>query len=215
MELMNDLLSIRTTADLYRDESSIFLDDGHGWETEGKRSNDGDLRENEFNSSMVARLSLLFGLYGYSNTQLAPLHKDIPLATRSAFERKLVSKYKDIGIKRFAGISIHADWYKDGNASGITVFNYTNSKQGKRLAEYVNSSISELVRYKGFKIKSRGVKEENFHILRETSSPFILIECGFMSNTKDLQLLESDSYRNVMSIAIFQGVINFISNYYE
>ncbi|WP_082091435.1 N-acetylmuramoyl-L-alanine amidase [Domibacillus tundrae] len=35
----------------------------------------------------------------------------------------------------------------------------------------------------------------NLHMCRETDAPFLLVEWGFMTNTEDLALLKSDSYR--------------------
>ena len=38
---------------------------------------------------------------------------------------------------------------------------------------------------------NRGVKAANFHVLRETKAPAVLIEIGFIDNSKDNKLFDS------------------------
>ncbi len=51
-------------------------------------------------------------------------------------------------------------------------------------------------------IKSRGVKQANFHVLREISMPGVLIETAYMSNPIDKQFLETESGKNKIANAI-------------
>lgn len=56
--------------------------------------------------------------------------------------------------------------------------------------------------------KDRGVKKANFHVLRETKSPAILIEVGFVDNTKDNDLFDSkfNEIAKVITKAILKEV---------
>src|SRR5690625_5780208 len=51
-----------------------------------------------------------------------------------------------------------------------------------------NSIHNEIVRQTGF--INRGKKEENFHVLRESSAPAILTENGFIDNANDASNLK-------------------------
>ncbi len=55
----------------------------------------------------------------------------------------------------------------------------------------------------------RGVKRARFVVLRETRCPAILIECGFISNRADENLLGSAAYREKLANAIAQGIRNY------
>jgi N-acetylmuramoyl-L-alanine amidase len=51
------------------------------------------------------------------------------------------------------------------------------------------------------------VKTANFHVLRETKMPAILVECGFMTNREECELLKSDAYRRKCAEAIVAGIV--------
>lgn len=177
-----------------------MLDAGHGWNTEGKRSNDGSLRENEFNESVLAKLALLLQLNGISYTILAPEFQDIDLATRC--KREYAAHYKALQEKKDTFlISIHANWSADRRANGIETF--CVSDDGEEFGRKIQESI---VRATG--LRNRGVTRcgtngyPNFYILKNSGSTAILLECGFMSNPEELALLKSDEYRNNVALAI-------------
>lgn len=71
--------------------------------------------------------------------------------------------------------------------------------------EYLDKSIlfAQKVEHQFKKIiKSRGVKQANFHVLREISMPGVLIETAYMSNPKDKKFLETTSGQNQIANAI-------------
>jgi N-acetylmuramoyl-L-alanine amidase len=44
---------------------------------------------------------------------------------------------------------------------------------------------------------NRGVKAADFHVLRETEMTAVLVECGFMTNKGDAELLKKASFRRL------------------
>jgi len=54
-----------------------------------------------------------------------------------------------------------------------------------------------------------GAKSANYHVLRGSAIPAVLIEVGFLSNAQEEQLLKEDSYRQRISEAIHDGVVDF------
>ncbi len=65
----------------------------------------------------------------------------------------------------------------------------------------------------GVGFTDRGVKKANFHVLRETKAPAILIEVGFLDNTKDNQLFDSKFDEIVKGIS--KAVLDEIGIKYE
>ena len=85
--------------------------------------------------------------------------------------------------------------------------------------EYLDKSIlfAQKVEQQFSKInKSRGVKQANFHVLREISMPGVLIETAYMSNPADKKFLETQSGQNKIANAImtaFSQYKNEVENY--
>ncbi len=56
---------------------------------------------------------------------------------------------------------------------------------------------------------SRGVKQENLHILRRSSMPSILIETGFVNNYDDAAYLSSESGQQQTAENIYKAIIDY------
>ena len=93
-------------------------------------------------------------------------------------------------------ISFHRNAFKPETAAGVETYTYLNpSAKSKELAENIQSSLVRV----GF--VNRGVKEANFHVLRETKAPAILIEIGFIDNSQDNALFDAKRDEIVKAVA--------------
>lgn len=93
-------------------------------------------------------------------------------------------------------ISFHRNAFKPEQASGVETFTYTNQTlKAKSLATRIQKNLV------GVGFVDRGVKSANFHVLRETRAPAILIEVGFIDNTKDNELFDAKFNEIVRAIA--------------
>lgn len=173
----------------------FMIDAGHGFNTPGKRSFNG-MREYEFNRVVASYVKSL--LETYQNVTVYFAHsdeRDVPLKERTDTANRL---------KVEAYISIHANasgttW---NEARGIETFVYTTRpNEAVELAQKVQKYLVTMTGE-----RNRGIKTDNFHVLRETNMTAILSECGFMTNKEDEALLESDSYRRTCAEAITRGI---------
>lgn len=176
----------------------IVLDAGHGYSTEGKRSPDG-IKEYEINRSIAAYV--LAYLKSYPTAKIVYTHsdqEDISLTARTN---------KANAVQADCFISIHCNAAGNGTewnqASGIEtyIFNSKHAK-AKALAEKVQKN---LIIATG--LRNRGIKTADFHVLRETKMTAILVECGFMTNITEIQLLKSETYRKACGEAIAKAII--------
>ncbi|WP_409297508.1 N-acetylmuramoyl-L-alanine amidase [Peribacillus sp. SCS-26] len=101
-----------------------------------------------------------------------------------------------------AFISIHYDSADGSNSQGFTSFyNYGNQKT---LAEELHSSLASLLPF-----PDRGVRQENYHVLRENKQPAALLELGYLSNpAEELAILDS-SFQKQAASAIFDGLARY------
>lgn len=79
--------------------------------------------------------------------------------------------------------------------------------ESKKLASYTAGEMSKTIG-----ARNRGSKSSGFYVLRNTFIPAILIEVGFLSNTREAKLLKKSSYRKRIAQAIAQSILNYGSN---
>jgi len=115
----------------------------------------------------------------------------LSLRDRSSFENKKDYDYF---------VSFHRNAFNN-KAHGVETFTYSkSSKKANELATKVQNNLVKL----GF--INRGTKEANFHVLRETKAPAILIEMGFIDNVEDNKIF--DCKRNEIVKAITQAILS-------
>lgn len=182
----------------------IALDDGHGMTTPGKRTpilpgTKTFMHENEFNRAVVNYLKDHLIRCGFKVLLVADGDTDIPLKTRTDRANKANADLY---------ISVHANamtgaW---GAHNGVETYHYPTSTKGKKAAEIIHKHL-----LKGTKQRDRGVKIANFHVLRETKMPAVLVECGFMDNLDEAKLLMSDAFRRECAEEIARGICEYFN----
>lgn len=180
----------------------IAIDDGHGYETAGKRTPDG-YHENYFNEKVKKYLIPALKRNGFSYVDCSPMTSDNSLSDRC---NRANNAEADIFV------SIHANAYgSDWNeAEGVETYHYPNSGSGQRLASLVHTEL-----LKGTKQKNRGVKSADFAVLRLTRMPAILVEAAFMTNKEEAELLKSADFQKETAADICRGICKYFNVEYE
>jgi N-acetylmuramoyl-L-alanine amidase len=180
----------------------IIIDAGHGPNTPGKRSPDGKLREFQFNSAVAQEVKKRLVLDGHTVIFSHQDERDVPLSERTQLANRM-------GADLFVSIHANAFGHTFNSANGVETFTYSRSSgDSNRLAAYVQNA---LVLSTGR--TNRGIKHADFAVLRDTSMPAILVECGFMTNREEAQLLKSSSYRMSCARSLAFGIGCFHSNH--
>lgn len=110
-------------------------------------------------------------------------------------------------------VSIHYNAALSAEAEGVEVFYYHSKEnkertiKSKQLAQAALKSILE-----NTKAKSRGVKQGNYAVIRETNMPAILIEGGFVTNEKELQKLKDPIYLKQLAWGVVCGIEEYLSH---
>lgn len=97
-------------------------------------------------------------------------------------------------------VSIHCNSHSDPSAHGTETFVVARGGRAEKTAIPVQRNLVALG------MRDRGVKVENFHVLRETNAPAILVELGFMTNPKDALSLSDPTWRARAAWAIAEGL---------
>ena len=135
-------------------------------------------------------------------------------------------------------ISIHINASLDKNASGYEVWYLSpgfrrtvleSTGQDSELESILNSMMEEeyttesvliakfimdgLEAQIGNQSKSRGIKAEEWFVVRNANMPSVLIEAGFITNEKEAALLGDSQYLRKISQGIYNGLSSFITHF--
>lgn len=186
----------------------IALDDGHGPETPGKRTPlfpDGTfMHENEFNRAVVLEMRTLLESRGFDVLTVACAENDTPLSARTGLANN--TQYNSFGQPADLYLSVHANALKGewGTANGVETYVHPLCTPGSETYRFGETIHKHLVR--ATKLRDRGLKSDNFHVLRETKMPAVLVECGFMDNREEAALLRSSEYRSACAAGLTDAI---------
>ncbi len=80
------------------------------------------------------------------------------------------------------------------------------------IADYIHDGIEAQV---GHLSPSRGLKEEEWFVVRNAKMPSVLVELGFISNKEEATLLYDKNYLNKLTIGIYNGTTAFVTHFEE
>lgn len=108
-------------------------------------------------------------------------------------------------------VSVHINAHGSSMAAGFESFRHSSVNAQSRagqLQKRLHDNISPL--WVMNKRPDRGMKQANFHVLRETRMPAVLLELGFISNPQDAALLKDSAFLDLHAIAIGDAVAEFL-----
>lgn len=178
-----------------------MLDAGHGGfgVTPGKRTPDGEY-EWDFNNKVVMAATKKLEANGITVLRADdPTGKtDVPLSTRT-------SKANSANVDLYVSVHHNANTGVWGTWTGTETFTYLGSQpKSEKLASEVQTRL-----VKAYGLKDRGLKKANFHVVRETKMPAILVEGGYMDSTIDIVKLRDDSVLKAAGEAIADGIMAY------
>ena len=105
-------------------------------------------------------------------------------------------------------VSIHMNALENDNStSGHIVYHLPGSTRGEALADAVDEGLA--AQPEG--LKGLGVRSEDLYILRSGTQPCILVECGFLSNPREEELLQTEAYQQALAHGIRDGIAAFLA----
>lgn len=105
-------------------------------------------------------------------------------------------------------ISIHMNKIPETQYSGFQTFYNSKNEKGKLLSESIQDTLRETVNQKNNRV-SKSIN--NIYIVDNVEIPLSLVECGFLSNEEELNLLMQDTYQEKIAFGIYVGIINYFS----
>ena len=95
-----------------------------------------------------------------------------------------------------------------GGGDGGEVFYHHGGGKGKTLAENILAEIVKVGQNsRGIKTRVNSQGKDYYAFIRNTSCPAVIVECAFVDNAADLQILATESQRKQMGVAIAKGIL--------
>lgn len=170
----------------------IAIDAGHGVNRDTGASGCG-LQEDKLVKDLGFKLSEELASQGHTARFVRPPSArsvNESLSKRASYANQLKADYY---------VSLHWNAFSNPQANGAEVWIYSSGSAAKHKANAVLNNICEL----GY--RRRGVKIGNFAVLRLTKMPAMLIECCFITNQKDVNKYNVDSFAKAIAKGILGG----------
>lgn len=105
-------------------------------------------------------------------------------------------------------ISIHMNKFQQPQYRGFQVFYDENSAESKKLGEILQKSVLDVLQDGNTrKAKATG---GSIYVLKGNTVPSALVECGFLSNTKEAKLLTTPEYQRKVAWGIYLGIMRYL-----
>lgn len=195
----------RTTPAMYPVmEKKIIIDAGHGGWDPGKTGTGG---EDEKNINLKVSKKLQAYLEQSGATVFVTRLEDEALGQKKQNdmkERKSIANDSGGDIL----ISIHQNAFPKAKAKGAQVFYHKSSEEGRKLATCIQGALKTSVDAEN---KREPKENKDYYILRTTTIPAAIVECGFLSNPTEEQKLNEQQYQEAVAWAIYKGIIDYFS----
>jgi len=184
---------------------TIVLDAGHGGFDPGAVSERGT-KEAEINLFIAQKLQKLLETRGAAVVMTRTEQKALASTKREDMRKRIeVLRESNADI----AISIHLNKFKQPQYFGAQTFYMSGSYEGEKLAQNIQRQLIQVLG-RGNRREIKPVKD--FLILKAVSLPTVLVECGFLSNPDEEQLLLTDQYQELVAWAILLGILDYFSN---
>lgn len=181
----------------------IVVDAGHGGNDPGKVSGNNVL-EKDVNLQIATKLANELENAGFrvvmTRTEDNGLYKEDDVNKKAADLRARCEIAEEENADLL--ISIHQNSFSDSNVRGGQAFYHTHSVKGKKMASLIQEHLKS-----ADKDNTREAKaNDSYYLLIHTPCICVIVECGFLSNAAEAELLVSDEYQNRLADSITDGV---------
>jgi N-acetylmuramoyl-L-alanine amidase len=173
-----------------RPSTVVVIDAGHGGFDRGGIPSQ-RIAEKTMTLDVALRLRKKLLDAGYRVVMTRDSDVFVPLAERAAIAN---SNYNAIFI------CIHFNSATRAEANGIETYYYR--RDAMALAANIHRNVIA-----GAPSENRGIRRRGYYVLRKTTSPAVLVECGFLTNPAEGQLALTSAYRDKLAAEITRGIL--------
>lgn len=187
----------------------VVIDVGHGGNDPGKVGVN-QILEKDINLQVALKLETF--LQQSDLTVILTRREDMGLYDEGASNKKVQDMRRRIELIREADadlvVSIHQNSYSDGAVRGPQCFYYRDSEEGQRAALILQEQLNN-----GLEVeRPREAKaNDSYYLLKKSTVPTIIAECGFLSNREEALLLDSEAYQEKLAWNLYLGILKYFN----
>lgn len=175
---------------------TVIIDPGHGGRDKGAVW--GGVRESDLNLKTAFKLEYYLKKAGYKVVMTRRSDRYVSLKGRGA----IANRYSNAVF-----VSIHYNATRETYVHGGETFHGGSTK-----SRYLASSLQRYL-VGNCKLKNRGTRYARFSVLHNTNCPAALIECGFISNSRERARCNTSSFQDAAARAICSGIERWDRSY--
>jgi len=203
------IVNVVSSNDIPKPQYTIVIDAGHGGRDAGCSGVAGT-KESDINLSISKKLEEFLSTYGINVVMTRCDGNGLYEANVENYKLSDMNNRLEIIDNASADmvISIHQNSYSDSSQQGAQVFFQENDDVSQSFAESVKSQlITQLPNARQEIIKG------DYFLLKESKLPAIIVECGYLTNSEEEKMLNSDDYQQKVAYSIMCGVVKFFDLY--
>lgn len=190
----------------------VILDAGHGGIDGGCVSYNG-VSEKGINLNIMLNLKALLEAYGYevvvTRDSDTSIH-DEGVEGLSAQKKSDMKNRLEIfnSYENAIAISIHQNQFTSPQYSGAQMFYSETNPESQHLALALQQAfVSNLQPDNTREIKLTG---DDLYLIYYAQVPSVMVECGFLSNPQEADLLQTEEYQKKVAFTIFKGINTYL-----
>jgi len=185
---------------------TIVLDAGHGGRDNGCSGRITDVKESDVNLAIVKKLEKQLRAFGFNVVLTRHGKEGLYQENVDNYKRSDMEKRADIILASNADlvVSVHQNSFPSQHQRGAQAFYNTNSLEGEFFAKSIQKQLLKLLPY--------ARKEANFgdyYMLKIVKVPTVIVECGYLTNSEEEQLLQNAIYQDRIAYAILCGIVEY------
>ena len=186
----------------------VVIDAGHGGADPGKVGINNQL-EKDINLQIAHLLKQFLQAEGI--TVVMTREGDAGLYDENASNKKVQDMKRRLAMIEEAEpvlvVSIHQNSYHEEYVKGAQVFYYDTSQNSKQLAMIIQEQLRSL----DPENKREAKGNDSYFLLKKTSKPIVIVECGFLSNREEAEELSTPLYQEKVAWNIHMGIMKYLN----
>lgn len=187
---------------------TVVLDAGHGGIDPGKVGVSGTL-EKDINLQITLKVKSLLEAEDVkvilTRDSDEGLYQENDRNKKTSDMRKRLEIIENSGADLF--LSIHQNSYHQETVSGAQCFYHESSKEGKELAALLQKEFSRMDENNSRQIQAN----TSYYLLKKTTVPAVIAECGFLSNYEEEKKLCNEQYQEELAWSIHLAVMEYLN----
>lgn len=188
----------------------VVLDAGHGIPDEGAESANGTT-EQKINLIITKKVQSLLEQSGCEVILTRSDENGIYNAEAQNLKEKKVTDIKNrvkVGNEAVADIfvSIHLNKIPQSQYYGWQTFFKQNDQKSEELAKSIQNQLNASIQKEN---KRESLEITGKYIIEHVEIPTTFVECGFLSNPEEEQLLQQNEYQDRLAWGIYNGIMDY------